>query len=86
MEICRIMWYSKLRDYVFIGEDTMLEVCTTMKKGQTLPHFRIRISVLLCMALILFGIFSLPALATSGRIEVAGNVYEFSKDSHYEFH
>lgn len=37
------------------------------------------------MALILFGMFLLPALATNGRVEVAGNVYEFGKDSHYEF-
>ncbi|WP_289223031.1 lipocalin family protein, partial [uncultured Bacteroides sp.] len=57
-----------------------------MKKSQTLPRFIIRAFVFLCMALILFGIFSLPALATSGRTEVAGNVYEFGKDSHYEFH
>lgn len=96
MEICRVMWYSKLRDCVFIdrhndylfmlsGKTTTLEVCTTMKKSQILPRFIIRISVLLCMALILFGMFLLPALATNGRVEVAGNVYEFGKDSHYEF-
>ena len=30
--------------------------------------------------------FSLVALATSGRTEVAGNLYEFGKDSHSEFH
>lgn len=57
-----------------------------MNKSQTLPHFIIRTSIFLCMALVLFGMFSLTALATSGRIEVAGNVYEFGKDSHYEFH
>ena len=57
-----------------------------MNKSQTLPHFIIRTSIFLCMALVLFGMFSLTALATSGRIEVTGNVYEFGKDSHYEFH
>ena len=56
-----------------------------MKKSQPLLRFIIRTPILICMALILFGIFSLPALATSGRVEVAGNVYEFGKDSHYEF-
>ena len=57
-----------------------------MKKSQTLPRFIIRISVFLCMALVLLGMFSHTALAASGKIEVAGNVYEFGKDSHYEFH
>ncbi len=54
-----------------------------MKKSQT---FIIRTSVLLCMVLIHFGMFSLTALATGEGLKVVGNVYEFDKDSHYEFH
>lgn len=57
-----------------------------MKKSQTLPHFIIRTFVFLCMAFVLFGMFSHTTLATSRRIEVVGNVYEFGKDSRYEFH
>lgn len=57
-----------------------------MKKSQSLSCFIMRTSVFLYMILMLCGMFSISALATSGRIEVAGNVYEFDKDSHYEFH
>lgn len=58
----------------------------TMKKNQTLPHFIKRLFVFLCMMFTLFIMFSFTALATSERIEVVGNVYEFDKGSHYEFH
>lgn len=37
------------------------------------------VTILLCL-------LSLTALAEDGKIEVAGEVYEFDKDSHYEFH
>lgn len=57
-----------------------------MKKGKTLPCFIIQICAILCMTIMLVGVFSPTALATSPRVEVAGNVYEFGKDSHYEFH
>lgn len=71
---------------MLLGKTTKSEVCTTMKKSQTLPHFIIRTFVFLCMAFVLFGMFSHTTLATSRRIEVVGNVYEFGKDSRYEFH
>lgn len=57
-----------------------------MKKSETLLCFIIQASVFLGMMLILFGTLPLTALATSEKIEVVGNVYEFGKDSHYEFH
>ena len=36
--------------------------------------------------IMLLSIFSMVAFAADGKIEVTGNVYEFDKDSHYEFH
>ncbi len=56
-----------------------------MIKSQTLPCFVIHISAFFCVILMFFGLFPLMTLATSGRVEVAGNVYEFDGDSHYEF-
>lgn len=57
-----------------------------MKKSEILPHFVIRVFVFLCMMLLSLDMFSLTTLAASEKIEVGGNVYEFDKDSHYEFH
>jgi len=36
--------------------------------------------------LVLFGALSIMASASNGKVEVVGNVYEFGKSSHYEFH
>ena len=57
-----------------------------MKKSRTLICFITRTFAFLCVVSTFLGLFSLTALATSGRTEVAGNVFEFGKDSHYEFH
>lgn len=44
-------------------------------------------SVIMVIAIVmLLGGFPLIVFATSGNTEVAGKVYEFDKDSHYEFH
>ena len=38
------------------------------------------------LMLVLLSVFPLIAYAANGNTEVTGKVYEFSKDSHYEFH
>lgn len=62
-----------------------------MKKKQILKKVTKTVSAFLCSTLILSGMFSFQiraedTAAEAGRIEVAGNVYEFGKDSSYEIH
>lgn len=53
---------------------------------QHLSRRKARLTVSFLAGIILLCMFSVTAFATSGKTEVAGKVYEFSKDSHYEFH
>ena len=45
-----------------------------------------RMAILFTVALALLCVLQPAAFAESGKTEVAGKVYEFDKDSHYEFH
>lgn len=44
-----------------------------------------KVASLVLIVTALLSTFSVPALATTGKTEVQGKVYEFGKDSHYEF-
>ena len=44
-----------------------------------------RAAPLVLIMAVLLSMFSTTALAASGKTEVQGKVYEFGKDSHYEF-
>lgn len=43
------------------------------------------IVVLLMASVLVFGTISITAFAAAAKTEVAGRIYEFGKDSHYEF-
>ena len=46
----------------------------------------VRNIIMVIAIVVLLGGFPLIVLATSGNTEVEGKIYEFGKDSHYEFH
>ena len=67
----------KIKVYVYGQERQNIE---------SVSRFIKRSFILLCIIFSLFHIFPITVSASSEKMEVPGNVYEFDKGSHYEFH
>ncbi len=57
----------------------------TKEENQRIRLLNLMSAFLLAFISLLY-MFTVPAFAENGKIEVIGKVYEFDKDSHYEFH
>lgn len=59
----------------------------TLERAKTMPQLNIKksISSFIVLVMLLF-LLSVPVFAKSEKFEVDGKLYEFTKDSHYEFY